>query len=257
MTNSGLVAAESRWELQAGTSSTRWSGTAPVEAYASRFGARRRNIRVRSVIGLLGNIPSLCTSMKRPREDSSDAPSPSGPNNAATERPPAKRNKASRACTSCRKHKTRCELFEPSSPHSRCHRCDVLSIACSFETNAPSNLVVDNPPVTNARRHILKPAFSAPERDPNKCDEPTCEPTQSELLGSTPRSNMVSPWEFHKVPGIPDWTAAPMMAMLTLSKMMASKDRPTVRPVTNTAFTEVLSCDQRQHLLALCVTTLP
>ncbi|KAH8999076.1 hypothetical protein EDB92DRAFT_922497 [Lactarius akahatsu] len=191
--------------------------------------------------------------MKRPREDSSDTPSPSGLNSAATERPSAKRNKASRACTSCRKHKTRCELFEPSSHHSRCHRCDVLSIACSFETNAPSNPLVNSTPntVTNARRHVFKPAFSAPGQGTNKCDEPTCEPTQSELLGSTPRSNMVSPWEFHKVPGIPDWTAAPMLAMLTLSKMVASKDRPTVWPGTNPVFTEVLSGDQRRHLLSL------
>ena len=199
----------------------------------------------------LGNDPSLYTSMKRPREDSSDEPSPSVPNNVTvtTERP-AKRSKASRACTSCRKHKTRCELFEPSSHHSRCHRCDVLSIACSFETNAPSNLVVDNSTVTNLRHHVHKVAFSPPEHSPNKCDD---EPTQSELLGSISRSNMVCPWEFHKVPGIPDWTAAPMLAMLTLSKLVASKDRPTLRPVTNPVFTDVLSGDQRRHLLALCV----
>lgn len=205
----------------------------------------------------LENVPSLCTSMKRPREDSSNTPSPSGPSNVATERPSTKRSKASRACASCRKHKTRCELFEPSSHHSRCHRCDVLSISCSFETNAPSNPTADNPTMTKAHRHILRPAFSAPEQleAPNKCDY--AEPTQSELLGSTPRSNMVSPWEFHKVPGMPDWTVAPMLAMLTLSKMVASKGRPTVRPVTNPVFTEVLSSDQRRHLLALCVTTLP
>ena len=192
--------------------------------------------------------------MKRPREDSSDEPSPSGPNSATlsaivtTERPPAKRNKASRACTSCRKHKTRCELFEPSSQHSRCHRCDVLSIACSFETNAPSNLVADRPTVTNRPHHAIpNTGFFAPGD----------EPTQSELLGSTSRSNAVCPWEFHKIPGMPDWTAAPMLAMLTLSKIVSSKDRPTVRPVTNPVFTDVLSGDQRQHLLALCVTALP
>lgn len=112
--------------------------------------------------------------------------------------------------------------------------------------------MVDNATVTKARRHILKPAFSAP----GQLDVPN-EPTQSELLGSTPRSNMVCPWEFHKVPGIPDWTAAPMLAMLTLSKVVASKDRPTVQPVINPIFTEVLSGDQRRHLLALCVTALP
>jgi hypothetical protein len=194
--------------------------------------------------------------MKRPREDSqaSNTPSPSGPNSAATERPSAKRNKASRACASCRKHKTRCELFEPSGHHSRCHRCDVLSISCSFEPDSLSNPVVDTPTAAKARRHILKPAFSTPEQiqGPNKCDEPT----QSELLGSTPRSNMVPPWELHKVPGMPDWTTAPMLAMLTLSKNVAFKDRPTVRPVTNPVFTEVLSGDQRRHLLALCVTAL-
>jgi hypothetical protein len=43
-----------------------------------------------------------------------------------------KRSKTSQACASCRKHKTRCEL--PSEPGiSRCHRCNVLQLACSFE----------------------------------------------------------------------------------------------------------------------------
>jgi hypothetical protein len=51
---------------------------------------------------------------------------------AATSAPRAKRSKTSQACTSCRKHKTRCEL--PSEPGvGRCHRCNVLRHSCSFE----------------------------------------------------------------------------------------------------------------------------
>jgi hypothetical protein len=58
--------------------------------------------------------------MKRSQETSGDKP----------ERP--KRAKTSQACASCRKHKTRCEVSsDPKS--SRCHRCNVLNMACSFE----------------------------------------------------------------------------------------------------------------------------
>ena len=48
---------------------------------------------------------------------------------------PAKRAKASMACNSCRKHKTRCELIgaiDESSP-IRCHRCKILAVPCSYE----------------------------------------------------------------------------------------------------------------------------
>lgn len=186
------------------------------------------------------------TDMKRPRESSSNTPLPSDIADRPAKRLPAKRAKASQACTSCRKHKTRCELLESASYNSRCHRCDVLSITCSFESDALPMKAADNSPMTTVRRRLLDTILCTPQSNSDKC----LAPTQSEIPGSTPRSITTSPWEFLKVPGMPDWTATPMLAMLTLSKM-ACKDQPIIQPMTNLAFTEVLTNDQRQYLLSL------
>jgi hypothetical protein len=185
--------------------------------------------------------------MKRPREDSSNSAVPSGSNEVCTTRPPTKRPKASQACTSCRKHKTRCELLESASLLSRCHRCHVLSITCSFETNAPpvQAAASDYSPMAIARRRLFDAIFS-PQNNSDKC----LEQTQSDAPSSSPRPSPTSPWEFLKVPGIPDWTATPMLAMLTLSKM-ARTDQPMIQPVANLTFSEVLTGDQRQYLLSL------
>ena len=182
--------------------------------------------------------------MKRPRDDPPNTPVPSDATDrsTSTKRLPAKRAKANQACASCRKNKTRCELLEPMNL-SRCHRCNVLSITCSFETNAPPAPVqaADDSPHTLSRRQILNSFLSIP-----RC------PVESAILDSTPSSTVTSPWEFLKVPGIPDWTATPMLAMLTLSKM-ACDAPPAIQSVSSLAFTEVLTSDQRHHLLCLWV----
>jgi hypothetical protein len=197
--------------------------------------------------------------MRRPRESSSSNTSPPcsvppcsvqpGNNDPSTTRPPAKRPKTSQACTSCRKHKTRCELLD-SALRSRCHRCDVLSITCSFETNAPTpSQAADSPsPVSVLRQRLLNAILSTPQSNSDKC----LEQTPSDARCSSPRSTATSPWELLKVPGIPDWSATPMLAMLTLSKM-ARTEQPVIQPVSNLTFTEVLTDDQRQYLLRMCV----
>lgn len=193
--------------------------------------------------------------MKRPREASSSNTGvpcsvPSGNNDPSTTRPPqaVKRPKTSQACTSCRKHKTRCELLDSAS-RSRCHRCDVLSITCSFETNAPPTRAPEcSSPVAAFRQRLLNAILSTPPRNPDECFEQT----PSDAPCSSPRSAATSPWEVLKVPGIPDWSATPMLAMLTLSKM-ARTVQPMIQPVSNLTFTEVLTGDQRRYLLRLCV----
>ncbi|KAJ7028698.1 hypothetical protein C8F04DRAFT_1118400 [Mycena alexandri] len=60
--------------------------------------------------------------MKRSRENKDDSA-----------RPGAKKPKSIQACASCRKHKTRCEILDPSKNPVRCHRCQVLTIPCSYE----------------------------------------------------------------------------------------------------------------------------
>jgi hypothetical protein len=194
--------------------------------------------------------------MRRPREGSSsnlDVPPssvPSSNNEPSTTRPPAKRPKTSQACTSCRKHKTRCELLDPAS-RSRCHRCDVLSITCSFETIAPpaaTQAAESSPNHIAIFRQRLLNAILSPQNNSNKC----LEQTSSDARCSSPRSTATSPWELLKVPGIPDWSATPMLAMLTLSKMARTK-QPMIQPGSNLTFTEVLTGDQRHYLLRLCV----
>ena len=191
--------------------------------------------------------------MKRPREGSSNSAVPSGSNDASTTRPPAKRPKASQACTSCRKHKTRCELLESASHLSRCHRCNVLSITCSFETNAPPTQAADNSPVAVVRQRLIDAILSPLQSDSGKC----LEQAQSDALSSCPLgSTTASPWGFVKVPGIPDWTATPMLAMLTLSKMARTDQSMMMQPVANLTFTEVLTSDQKEYLLSLYVTVI-
>lgn len=193
--------------------------------------------------------------MRRPREGSpsnSTVPSHSvapGNNDPSTTRPPAKRSKTNQACTSCRKHKTRCELLDSAS-RSRCHRCDVLSITCSFETNAPPTQAADysSSPVAVFRQRMLNAILSPPQSNSDKC----LEQTPSDARCSSPQPTVSSPWEFLKVPGIRDWCATPMLAMLTLSKM-ARVEQPMTQPVSNLTFAEVLTGDQRHYLLRLCV----
>ncbi|KDQ29675.1 hypothetical protein PLEOSDRAFT_1103686 [Pleurotus ostreatus PC15] len=62
-----------------------------------------------------------------------DAESPNTP-----DMNPVKRPKASRACATCRKTKSRCELLDVApGPNGRlqCHRCKVLDIECSFHNS--------------------------------------------------------------------------------------------------------------------------
>ncbi|KAJ7084027.1 hypothetical protein B0H15DRAFT_911462 [Mycena belliarum] len=54
--------------------------------------------------------------------------------------PPPKRTKASQACASCRRQKSRCEILDVRTQPGtvttiRCHRCKVLGVECSFESS--------------------------------------------------------------------------------------------------------------------------
>lgn len=58
----------------------------------------------------------------------------------SSDNPTAKRTKASQACASCRRQKSRCEILDVRSQQGapvtiRCHRCKVLGVECSFETS--------------------------------------------------------------------------------------------------------------------------
>lgn len=88
-----------------------------------------------------------------------------------------KRPKASQACASCRKHKTRCELIDSDEPKvdggndkdqssstsspapyaRRCHRCTILRLPCSFESGERSLLLLVTSPPTS---HVTLPSRS-------------------------------------------------------------------------------------------------
>ncbi|KAI0068692.1 hypothetical protein BV25DRAFT_1817603 [Artomyces pyxidatus] len=180
--------------------------------------------------------------MKRSHETSQGSPttasSPDTPTDSS-KRSSSKRTKSSQACTSCRKHKTRCELLDSNSYLSRCHRCEVLSISCSFETNAPPRAhPIDESPQATFRRQFAAAVLSHPSKNG---DDPSSE-------AHSGRGNC-SPWDFIRIAGIDDWTATPVLAMQTLSRA-ACPEQPSVYPNgTSFTFSEIITNDQRRYLL--------
>lgn len=123
--------------------------------------------------------------MKRALDNSGDKPSEA----ITSGRIQAKRPKSSQACSSCRKHKTRCELIDnpsPSDAHSgtgyRCHRCKVLNIPCSFESSEfappmPAARATPSPPPYLRYPHPTsttgtEPPRIGPQNDPSTHPRP-------------------------------------------------------------------------------------
>ncbi|KAK0461657.1 uncharacterized protein EV420DRAFT_120983 [Desarmillaria tabescens] len=156
-------------------------------------------------------------------------------NNAS---PKPKRRKASQACASCRRHKTRCELPEDIGSNSdcriqlRCHRCKVLNIECSFQT---SNIIHVKSKINSASMStILLPATL----DPSEVSTSTPTSTQEAPREAPPSAPVASARELTvedllpssqspmgpiPVPGSFDWTAAPMLAIRELANQRESK----------------------------------
>ncbi|PBL03008.1 hypothetical protein ARMGADRAFT_1072422 [Armillaria gallica] len=147
--------------------------------------------------------------------------------------PKPKRRKASQACASCRRHKTRCELPDDISSISgyrgqlRCHRCKVLNVECSFET---SNIIHVKSKINNASTStILLPAvldpsaastsasdasraapYPAPVASAQELRIEDLLPGPQSLMGPIPASECF------------DWTAAPMLAIRELANQRES-----------------------------------
>ncbi|KAG6334098.1 hypothetical protein ID866_4990 [Astraeus odoratus] len=159
--------------------------------------------------------------------------------------PPAKRAKASQACLSCRKHKTRCEILDGDSG-VQCHRCKVLSLPCSFEdsnghpvtasSSRAQTHVTDPPkadgrssiPVSNKMQGVPDNSFNHSRSTPKSWDEPTSDtlipfrdqPQEKvEVDLSDPQQLLPErqrPWGLLKLPGGFDGTTVPMLAMQAL-----------------------------------------
>ncbi|KAG8218913.1 hypothetical protein J3R82DRAFT_4596 [Butyriboletus roseoflavus] len=159
---------------------------------------------------------------------------------------PAKRAKATQACLSCRKHKTRCEMLDGDNSGAQCHRCKVLSLSCSFEEGSgpspgPSSARGQQPEIPaqpsidrrssvplpkqpqdvttdEARRHLkvwgdtpsdTLPPFRVPPRDVEEVELLHPERLLSEKH---------SPWGFLKLPGGFESTMVPMLAIQALTR---------------------------------------
>ncbi|KAK0190519.1 hypothetical protein F5146DRAFT_557040 [Armillaria mellea] len=145
-----------------------------------------------------------------------------------TASPKQKRRKASQACASCRRHKTRCELPEDigSIPgyrgQLRCHRCKVLNVECSFET---SNIIHVKSKINNASTStILLPAALDPSAaSTSTSDVSRAAPYPAPVASAQElRIEDLLPGPQSLMGPIPsrgyfDWTAAPMLAIRALA----------------------------------------
>ncbi|KAJ7628472.1 hypothetical protein FB45DRAFT_748384 [Roridomyces roridus] len=123
-----------------------------------------------------------------------------------------KKPKSIQACSSCRKHKTRCEILDPSKSPVKCHRCQVLSLQCSYEDT------------------LLPTAASIPTASTSKCPSPDSPPSdlaqpptaahRSAALRTYPATMPPTDrmWSFVSDQPVSNWSA-PMLAIQHLSKI--------------------------------------
>ncbi|KAF7319506.1 hypothetical protein HMN09_00289700 [Mycena chlorophos] len=135
--------------------------------------------------------------MKRARDGTDDAAAASSSSRAA----PPKKPKSIQACISCRKHKTRCEILDPSKTPIRCHRCQVLALQCSYEDTMT--------PITASANISPNAAYR------NEMPDPPVSTFKAHMSVLPPTDRL---WSFvDDVTGV-DWSA-PMLAIQQLSKL--------------------------------------
>ncbi|KAJ6488339.1 hypothetical protein DFH09DRAFT_1377675 [Mycena vulgaris] len=130
--------------------------------------------------------------------------------------------KPTHACTSCRKHKTRCEILDPSMSPVRCHRCKVLSVECSYE-------------------HTQVPVAPAESSKP-------LSPVSSRRVSLEPSKHML--WSYVASDDPIDWSA-PMLAIQNLSLSPSEPTVPTESSSTNTSLSGILPEFRIDYLIDL------
>ncbi|TFK43858.1 hypothetical protein BDQ12DRAFT_198358 [Crucibulum laeve] len=207
--------------------------------------------------------------------------------NNHTDGTPVKRTKSSQACTSCRRHKTRCELLDvvpPLGSPLKCHRCKVLSIECSFETSDIIRIVPKSrSPVastsSSSYTDLSSDAGSNSESaSPFQLPMPLAS-SSSQPLSMTPPVIQRLPRSLHSGFGLPgseilprvkvedlvhspdslwgimnmptgfDWTATPLLAIQELIKLAPVDAVPPVYVNPNEHLRTILSQDQIASLL--------
>jgi hypothetical protein len=148
---------------------------------------------------------------------------PSGSLDVSTR--PAKRAKATMACNSCRKHKTRCELIgaiEESSP-IRCHRCKILAVPCSYEDmdrtlfahHFSTRAASSNSPTANSPSSLPSPTSSSHVETSRSGREVRRQKPKPSYLG---RPQAVGLFGYISNRGTLDWDNAPIDAIRELTK---------------------------------------
>lgn len=158
---------------------------------------------------------------------------------------PPKRTKTNKACTSCKKNKTRCEVLDAAVQiPRRCHRCKVLDLPCSFE-ETPTFI----PPQPGPSSSDLR---SAPENSSGEV-EPSAKAIS--LFASDPgiqRMELPVPpnasWGTVPVHGVPDWMATPMFAIQKVT-IETDSSRDAFMNQVNVALRGILTPDRLQTLL--------
>ncbi|KAJ7216662.1 hypothetical protein GGX14DRAFT_442325 [Mycena pura] len=171
--------------------------------------------------------------MKRTRETNDELES------TFTARASAKKSKSIQACTSCRKHKTRCEILDRSKSPVRCHRCQVLTLQCSYEeTMAPTTSTSTTVTPEDTALTTVKTGMQAAGAYPSN-------------LPPTDRLWAFVSEDYSEI----DWSA-PMLAIQQLSKMPLIHSNtpsppPFVFPPGEVTLAKILPDEQIGYLLDL------
>lgn len=173
----------------------------------------------------------------------------------------AKRSKSSQACTSCRRHKTRCEHEGPSS---KCHRCRVLYLPCNFDVDPTRSSTSADPPEATPWDQSgpsgslqTTPIPQATNADPASTPPPYFIPSPSmstldEMVSKVKEILPVSIRNRAPFPGR-DWTVTPMLAIRELLVLKPISLNPEVSTTHDTYLSDIFPKDTIRSLLETCV----
>lgn len=195
---------------------------------------------------------------------------------------PAKRAKATQACLSCRKHKTRCEMLDGDNSGAQCHRCKVLSLSCSFEDGSGTSLVSSSArghqPEISAQPSIdRRSTISLLKKPQDVPTDDTKRPTK--VWGDTSPDNLAtfraqpddveevellhperllpekhSPWGFLKLGGF-ESNMVPMLAIQALTRSGINTTESSRTKVDQTLL-HLLGREQVKYLVDMCVSAI-
>ncbi|PBK66992.1 hypothetical protein ARMSODRAFT_959661 [Armillaria solidipes] len=171
----------------------------------------------------------------------------------------SKRSKV-QACSSCRKHKTRCEVLDLERSVVRCHRCNVLKLECSYEgmdksVFAPEPSVAKSSPGSSAEGPTIQSAhdLGVGSRFLNSgttSGSPSTIADSPLATGSDTNNDFPNPdnmWSF--VPHRLDW-CAPLMAMQELARQ-PQEDKFHTSVMNDHSLSSILSQAEIVHLITL------